>query len=203
MMGKQDMMSELKSASREVYARTCDVNTRIVWGEGDVEADLVIVGEAPGAEEDRLGRPFVGQAGQLLDRELARVGLSRDQVYITNVVKCRPTTLRAGHRSNRAPNAKELAAWHDLAVREIELVSPRVVLCLGAVAASALIHPRFAMKAERGQWFDGPAGTRAMATYHPAYLLRMMGYSNDRSLLEFRQDLDQAVAAASIHDSGT
>lgn len=195
-MAGHEPMESLKLEARDTHASACDAGTSLVWGEGNPDAAIVIVGEAPGAQEDRLGRPFVGMAGQLLDRELAMAGISRDEVYITNVVKCRPTSSQGGTRANRPPTAHDIAAWRDLLMRELELISPAVVLCLGAVAASTLIHPGFAMNAERGKWFDGPFGSRAMATFHPAYLLRRQQYGGGEALRLFREDLEAARAVA-------
>ena len=191
-----ETMDSLKLEARDTHARVCDPGTSLVWGEGKPDAAIAIVGEAPGAQEDRVGRPFVGQAGQLLERELAKAGISRDDVYITNVVKCRPTSPRGGTRANRPPTAREITAWRDLLMRELEVVSPRVILCFGTVAASTLIHPRFAVNAERGRWFSGPFGSRAMATFHPAYLLRRQRYGLGEELRLFRDDLEKVRAAA-------
>lgn len=194
-MGKQERMAELKEEALVLHAHTCDPETKLVWGEGNLDSSVVIVGEAPGAEEDKLGRPFVGQAGRLLNRELAAVGLSRNEVYITNVMKCRPLALVDGRRSNRTPTSKEIAAWRDMLIREIETVSPRILLCLGGIAASTLIHPAFSLNAERGRWFDGPLGTKAIATFHPAYILRRQAYGDEESLRLFREDLATVSAA--------
>lgn len=194
-MGKQERMAELKEEALVLHAHTCDSETKLVWGEGNLDSIVVIVGEAPGAEEDKLGRPFVGQAGRLLNRELTAVGLSRNEVYITNVMKCRPLALVDGRRSNRTPTSKEIAAWRDMLIREIETVSPRILLCLGGIAASTLIHPAFSLNAERGRWFDGPLGTKAIATFHPAYILRRQAYGDEESLRLFREDLATVSAA--------
>lgn len=193
-MDKHERMAELRSEARSLADDACDPGSRLVWGDGDLDAELALVGEAPGAQEDRVGRPFVGQAGQLLDAELGRAGIARDRVYISNVVKCRPTRKEAGRVSNRPPTAREVSAWLGLLMRELEIVSPRVIVCLGGVSASAMIHPGFAMTAERGQWFNGPFGARTMATFHPAYLLRMRGYAGDTTLDLFREDLDSIRA---------
>jgi len=194
-MGKQERMAELRNEALVLHERACDPETNLVWGEGNLDSKIVIVGEAPGAEENKLGRPFVGKAGRLLNRELVAFGLSRDNIYITNVMKCRPLALVNGRRSNRTPTSKEIAAWRDTLIREIEIVSPRIVLCLGGVAASTLIHPNFLLSTERGRWFDGPFGTKAIATFHPAYILRRQAYGDEESLRLFRKDL-AAVSAA-------
>lgn len=128
-------------------------------------ADLLVVGEAPGEDEDKEGEPFVGRAGQLLTSILAEeMGLGRDDVYITNVVKCRPP-------DNRDPRAGEVAACRPFLVRQIELVNPRVVVALGTFAAQTLLCSAEPMTLLRGRWRNYQ-GICLMPTYHPAYLLR-------------------------------
>lgn len=192
-MDKTALMNELRADAGRIYKETCTPDTSLVWGEGDLDSPLVIVAEAPGAREDALGRPFVGAAGELLDSELLRVGLIRESIYITNVVKCRPTRVEHGARKNRPPTRSEVRAWLDTLINELSIISPSIILCLGAVAASALIHPEFSVNAERGKWFDGPLNTRAMATFHPAYLLRIRQYS-DEALMLFQMDLEAIVS---------
>lgn len=191
-MNKLEQMEKLKLEASALHNKICEPDTNIVWGEGNLEASLVLVGEAPGAQEDKTGRPFVGQAGRLLDRELAMAGISRDNVYIANTVKCRPTKLENGKKANRPPTTKEVKAWLAVLLQEIEVISPKVIICLGSVAASALIHPQFKMNAERGKWFEGPLGTQIMATFHPAYLLRYAAFGDTKQLEVFRRDLSGA-----------
>lgn len=136
----------------------------VVFGEGSPQAEIVFVGEGPGAEEDRLGRPFVGPAGQLLDRIINAAGLKREDVYIANIVKCRP-------RGNRAPLKEEMEACYPLLEKQLELIDPPIVVCLGAVAARVLVSPGISITRERGQWHRW--GRRmVMPTFHPAALLR-------------------------------
>ena len=137
---------------------------QVVFGEGHPRARLMLVGEGPGQVEDETGRPFVGPAGQLLDRMLAAIGLSREQVYIANVVKCRPP-------NNRVPTPEEAAACWPHLRRQMELVRPEVVLCLGATAARQLVDPRGSISSLRGQWYVRD-GVRYRVTFHPAALLR-------------------------------
>ena len=139
-------------------------------GDGNPEARLMIVGEAPGAEEDRQGLPFVGPAGRLLDRMLAAIGLDRSAVYITNMLPWRPP-------GNRSPTAEELAICQPFLERQIELIAPRILVLVGGIAAKALLGRREGITRLRGQWFPYAtprmAGTvQATATFHPAYLLR-------------------------------
>ncbi len=161
----------------------------LVFGEGNSCADLVIVGEAPGAEEEEQGRPFVGPAGRLLTRLLAEVGLTRDQVYITNVVKHRPTAVVGGRVVNRPPRAAEIRADRPWLDEELAIIRPRVILCLGNIAARTLIGPHFRFAQDRGRWFTWPDGTRLLATYHPAWVLRQVGPARDAALQTVREDL--------------
>jgi DNA polymerase len=142
--------------------------TQLVFSDGNPNAKIMIVGEAPGAEEDRQGRPFVGRAGQLLDRMLASIGLDRTQVYIANVVPWRPP-------GNRTPTPQETAALLPFVTRQIELVGPKVLVCFGASAARSLLDIDDGILRARGVWrtFETPnLSTKALATLHPAYLLR-------------------------------
>ena len=143
-----------------------DNRTQTVFGFGNRMADLMIIGEAPGAEEDRQGEPFVGRAGQLLNRMLAALGIAREEVFIANMVKCRPP-------SNRNPQPEEIAVCADFLRLQIALVEPRAILVLGLVAAQALLESSAPMGKLRGHVHRfQPQSTPLVATYHPAYLLR-------------------------------
>jgi len=120
-----------------------ETRTQVVFGEGNPGARLMLVGEGPGEEEDARGRPFVGRAGQLLDSALAEAGIPRDAVWVTNTVRCRPTKIEAGRVANRPPRVGEIRACAVWMETELRLVAPRVVVCLGAVAAKALIGKEF------------------------------------------------------------
>jgi uracil-DNA glycosylase family 4 len=137
----------------------------IVFGEGNPQARLLLAGEGPGREEDRTGKPFVGRAGQLLDRILAAMGLKREDVYICNVVKCRPP-------ENRTPQDDEMRTCGIFLVRQIEIIRPRHIVCLGSTAARYLLGTTKAMGKIRGRFFEHSSGARILPTYHPAYLLR-------------------------------
>ncbi len=140
--------------------------TKTVFGVGHREARLMVIGEAPGADEDRAGEPFVGRAGQLLDRMLAAIGLTRETVYIANILKCRPPL-------NRNPLPAEAACCQGYLERQIALIRPRLILCVGAVSARNLLRTNAAVGELRGRWFEyGPAAIPLRVTYHPAYLLR-------------------------------
>mgnify|MGYP001545082595 FL=1 len=136
----------------------------MVFGEGAGDARVLFVGEGPGAEEDRTGRPFVGQAGQLLDRMILAMGFTRDETYIANVVKCRPP-------GNRDPKDDEIAACSAFLDRQIELIRPEVIIALGRFAANRLTGTEKPLGALRGKW-SRYKGVPLIATYHPAYLLR-------------------------------
>jgi uracil-DNA glycosylase family 4 len=141
--------------------------TQLVFGDGYESADIMFVGEAPGADEDREGVPFVGRAGKLLDKMLASIGLDRGKVYIANVVPWRPP-------GNRTPTPLETAACLPFTRRQIELVNPKILVCLGAASASTLLGGKEGIMRMRGRWFAFAGNTeiRAFAMLHPAYLLR-------------------------------
>jgi DNA polymerase len=136
----------------------------IVFGVGSAQAPLLFVGEAPGAEEDRRGQPFVGKAGQLLDKMIAAIGWSRETVYICNVLKCRPP-------QNRDPQPDEVAACEPFLYRQIEAVSPRLIVTLGKPAAQLLLQSSAPIGALRGRFHEW-RGIKVMPTFHPAFLLR-------------------------------
>jgi DNA polymerase len=136
----------------------------VVFGEGNPRALLMLVGEAPGADEDRLGRPFVGAAGQLLNKILDAAGFAREEVYITNVVKCRPP-------GNRLPKKEEAECCFPYLVRQIELIQPRLIVCLGSLATQYLVHQQAKITLVRGKVFR-KGWTQIIPTFHPAALLR-------------------------------
>lgn len=138
--------------------------THIVFGEGNPTADLMFVGEGPGQQEDQQGRPFVGKAGQLLDKIIEAMGLSRADVYIANVVKCRPP-------ENRVPEPDEVGACEPFLFRQIDIIKPKVIVALGGTALKCLLSEEAKITRMRGQ-FTEYRGTKLMPTYHPAFLLR-------------------------------
>ncbi len=164
--------------------------TNLVFADGVAEAGLMLVGEAPGGDEDRIGRPFVGASGQLLDRMLASIGLSRGRdVYITNILPFRPP-------GNRTPTDAEIALFLPFVLRHIALVAPRRLVLLGGVAAKALLGSREGITRLRGRWHqittDDGKSLPALATLHPAYLLRTPAAKRDAwaDLLLLRRTLD-------------
>ena len=138
--------------------------THVVFGTGTPEAEVLFIGEAPGANEDEQGLPFVGRAGQLLDDMLLMIGLHREHVYITNSVKCRPP-------QNRDPLNTEKDACRGYLRRQVQLMRPKIIVCLGRISAMELIHPDFRITRDHGQFFE-KKGVQMMALYHPAALLR-------------------------------
>lgn len=138
-----------------------------VPGEGNSQSDIMIVGEAPGEHEEKLGRPFVGPSGQLLDRIIGAAGWNRSRIYLTNIIKCRPSH----NGKNIQPNARQIAACSGHLKSEINAIKPRVVICLGSVAANTLIHPKFKITEEHGRWFEISQNVKAIAIYHPSYIL--------------------------------
>jgi uracil-DNA glycosylase family 4 len=137
---------------------------KIVFGDGSPKAELVFVGEGPGADEDAQGLPFVGRAGKLLTQMIEAMGLQRKDVYICNVVKCRPP-------ENRTPEPDEVQTCSPYLLRQIDAINPKVLVCLGAVAAKTLLETTRSISQFRGEWLEWH-GRKLMATYHPAYLLR-------------------------------
>lgn len=142
----------------------CRGRTHVVPGEGDLHARLMLIGEGPGEQEDLQGRPFVGPAGQLLERMLAAIGLAREQVYIANAVKCRPP-------HNRVPTPEEAAACLPYLRAQVALVRPRVIALLGATAARTVLGDGVRITRDRGRWVERK-GVFLLPTYHPAALLR-------------------------------
>lgn len=153
----------------------------MVFGEGSLDAGLTIVGEAPGRQEVEARRPFVGRAGRLLDQLLEAAGIDRSGIYVTNTVKVRPTTEKGGRLKNRPPRAGEVREGLEVLLPELRLVAPSALVLLGNVPAKALIDRSFAMGSNRGVWFESVLGAPAIATYHPAYLLRLRGTDFDRT----------------------
>lgn len=157
-------LSDLESIAAAKNPALAELSDNLVFGEGNPDAKLVFVGEAPGEEEDLSGRPFVGRAGQLLDRILASVDLDRDDIYITNIVKFRPP-------GNRNPRPEEVAASESLLVEQLRLIRPQIIASLGNVATQHFLGSREGISKCRGSWREWN-GIRLFPLYHPAYLLR-------------------------------
>jgi DNA polymerase len=165
----------------ELAAELCPDIPSFVPGVGDPGAKISLVGEAPAEYEVRQGKPFTGPAGRVLNEALAAIGLARDEVWLTNVAKCRVMRVVNGRRENRAPTAGELKAWRPLLLEELQIVGPEVVVCLGATAAKALLGKDIKLTEQRGEWFDGPDGARVIMTFHPAYVLHLQTHAPERS----------------------
>jgi uracil-DNA glycosylase family 4 len=157
----------------------------IVFGDGNPNAELVFVGEGPGHDEDMQGLPFVGRAGKLLTQMIEAMGLQRSDVYICNVVKCRPP-------ENRAPEKDEVAECSPFLLRQIDAIAPKVIVCLGSTAAQTILETNRGISHFRGQWLEF-RGRKLMATYHPAYLLR-----NPSAKGEVWKDLQKVMAVLGL-----
>ena len=158
-------------ASGCTKCRLAGTRTQVVFGVGDPNAELMFIGEAPGRDEDLQGEPFVGRAGQLLTDIIKAMKLSREQVYIANVIKCRPP-------ENRNPEPDELEACRPYIRRQVELIQPKVIVTLGKFGLQSLTEKAYSISSVRGSWLEYN-GIRVMPTYHPAYLLRTPGAKKD------------------------
>ena len=183
--------SEVKGCTKCALSKG---RTNTVFGEGDPDADIVFIGEGPGADEDASGRPFVGRAGELLTKMIAAMGFSREQVFIANIVKCRPP-------GNRTPSPEEAAACWGYLVRQLQIIAPKVIVTMGNPSTQALLHTRVGITRLRGTFQqlpeigEGLAGIAVMPTFHPAYILRQ--YTPDiRS--KVWSDLQQVMGAVGL-----
>ncbi len=169
---QSDLLDELQQiVTACVKCRLAKSRTQVVYGVGSPNADLMFIGEAPGRDEDIQGKPFVGRAGQLLTDIIKAMKLTRDDVYIANVIKCRPP-------ENRNPEQDELDACRPHIRRQIEIIRPKVIVTLGRFALQSLLEKGYAVSSVRGQWLDYN-GIKVMPTYHPAYLLRTPAAKKD------------------------
>jgi uracil-DNA glycosylase len=173
----------------------CDLyktGTQTVFGEGTRNAEVMFVGEQPGDQEDLQGKPFVGPAGQLLDRALDEAGIDRSQVYVTNVVKHFKWTGRGKRRIHQKPNWSEIAACRPWLEAELDVVQPRVLVCLGATAAQALLGRDFRVSRMRGEPVESDLAEHVVATVHPSSILR--ADEREREFAEFVKDLQKVAA---------
>lgn len=166
------LAEDVRNCSRcpELFA----TRTQTVFGVGNPTPEICFIGEAPGGDEDRLGEPFVGKAGQLLNRIIEKAGLKRDEIYICNILKCRPP-------NNRKPLVEECRNCRSYLVRQLEILAPKVILCLGGVAANNLLGNSIGITRLRGQVYQYQ-GIPVICTYHPSYLLRAEGTPEERKL---------------------
>ena len=160
--------------------KLCQNRNHIVFGEGNKEADLMLIGEGPGADEDMQGLPFVGKAGQLMNKAFQGLVLNRKEVYITNIVKCRPP-------SNRVPEADEATACLDYLRNQVMLVKPKIIVLMGSTALKNVLGKEYGITSARGKWIE-QKGIRYMPTWHPAALLR-----DENKKVEFWKDLKEVV----------
>ena len=181
--------------------QACDLyklGTQTVFGEGAKRAELMLVGEQPGDQEDLAGHPFVGPAGKLLDKALAEAGIDRTKVYVTNVVKHFKWEPRGKRRIHKKPNASEISACRPWLDTEVQLVKPRAIVCLGATAAQALLGKQFKVTAQRGTFIASALAPLVMATVHPSSILRERdGEARHREQARFVDDLRNVARALS------
>lgn len=185
----ESIESEIRDCRR---CGLCRQRSTVVLGEGNRHADILLVGEGPGGDEDRLGRPFVGKAGQLLDKMIASIDMRREDLYITNVVKCRPP-------GNRTPLDEEAQACLPVLRKQYALIRPKIVVCLGATAARYVYDPEARITRDRGKWLE-KGGVWFLPTYHPAALLR--DESKKREVWEDLQALAQKYRSISLDGKG-
>ncbi|MFN3869996.1 MAG: uracil-DNA glycosylase family protein [Aquificaceae bacterium] len=186
---KRRLLEELyKSMEKEKNCTFYEGASGYVFGEGDPESPVLFVGEAPGEEEDQQRRPFVGRAGRYLNQKLEEIGLKRESIYITNVVKSRPP-------NNRKPTFKEMQSCLPYLRKEIEIIKPKLIVCLGSTALEGILGKSLSVTKHRGQVFEYPydRNIKVLLTYHPAYILR-----NPSAEKEFVEDLKRAKELISI-----
>jgi len=164
---KIKILENLKTVCEKCHkCELCKTRTNLVFSDGTFDAKIMLIGEAPGYWEDVKGKPFVGKAGQLLDKIFACVNLSREKdVYICNTLKCRPP-------KNRDPMPKEKQACREYLDSQIEIIKPKIILLCGKVALTSFSDTRYGITKMRGKWFDGPFNSKMMPIFHPSYLLR-------------------------------
>jgi uracil-DNA glycosylase family protein len=189
-------LSTLRKQARD--CRACPLwrpATQTVFGEGPARAAAMLIGEQPGDQEDRQGRPFVGPAGALLDRALAEAGLDRDALYLTNTVKHFKFERSGKVRLHKRANASEQAACRPWLAAELDRVRPHRIVCLGAMAAQAVFGASFRITRERGRWIDLGAGREGLATWHPSAVLRARDVDRERARGELVADLRMLAVA--------
>lgn len=201
-MTKSESIAALKAETITALTPSLTPDQRqVVFSFGDTESPLMLVGEAPGPQEDAQGEPFVGKSGQLLQQVLGELGLKRENVYISNVVKVWPTKRNGKSLTTRPPTAAEKKASRPYFDRELDIVKPQVILCLGGTAAQALLGKDFKITTSRGEFREGPLGIDTIATLHPSYILRLQGMAPTEyeiAFANFRADVRKAVEKAGM-----
>ena len=177
-----DNWEELEEEAKQCKkCKLCQNRNNVVFGTGNKQADLMFIGEGPGADEDMQGIPFVGKAGKLMDMAFEAIGLNRDEVYIANIVKCRPP-------SNRNPQDDEAMACLNYLRNQVILVKPKIIILLGSVALKNILGKEYGITASRGKWVE-KKGILYMPTWHPAALLR-----DETKKIDFIKDLQQVMS---------
>ena len=190
-------LDELRSQA--LVCTACDLSERrnnVVFGEGNPHSPLVLIGEGPGDEEDRSGRPFVGRAGKLLTKALIDAGLSREDVYIANTVKCRACDWSTGKPVNRPPTDAETLSCRQWLIPQLGFIKPWVILCIGAPSAKNLIKKNFKITQERGKLFPCDYAKAALAALHPSYILRNVRPNSDGGYSLLVDDIKRAWETA-------
>lgn len=198
-MDKQERMAALQEQIRACHGcPNIDTRLQVVSGEGNVNAQVMLVGQGPGAVEEETGHPFVGPAGMLLDRALEEAGLQRETLWVTNLIKCRATKKEKGRVVDRTPSAAEIKACRPWLEEELKIVQPKIVVCIGTPAAHALIDKKLKMGEEHGQFREGAQGMRLLATFHPSYVLRLRSVdrnAHERTRRALVDDLKKVATA--------
>ncbi len=186
---RTQVMEELRAQG--LACTRCDLyktGTQVVWGEGDPHAQVMFVGQGPGEQEAKGGRPFIGPAGEVLSSAIAAVGIDRSKLWMTNTIKHWATTVNErGNKVNRDPKAGEVKACRIWLDGELTIVQPKIIVCIGRPSAQALIDKNFKITEQRGQWFKGPNGEDTIATLHPSYLIRLR--ANDAAAYDHALEL--------------
>ena len=184
---KPERLAQLRACSDRLPCPQCPYgrgpdNNHVVFGVGNVDTEVVFIGEAPGADEDAKGEPFVGRAGQLLNKIIATMGFKREQIYLANVLKCRPPTPGQAF-GNRKPTTREMHSCRPCLFEQLDIIRPKAIVALGATAIEGLLDLDAPMRDLRGRWHDFK-GIPVMVTYHPSYLLRNQAPSEKRKVWE-------------------
>jgi DNA polymerase len=194
-------MASLKAEG--LQCTRCDLyqsGTPVVWGEGNMDARVMLIGQGPGEQEAKRGRPFIGPAGKMLDQALGAANIDRGKLWITNAIKHWSTTRNErGTLVNRAPKVGEINACRVWWENEVAIIKPQILVCIGGPAAQAVIDKKFQITKQRGQWFAGPNGEAVIATLHPSYLIRLQAVDQaafERAWQQVTDDLSLVVARA-------
>lgn len=175
--GRDERAQALEAVREQALAcircRLADSRRQVVFGEGNPHAQIMLVGQGPSDTDDQTGHPYSGPSGPVLDQALAAAGLSRDDLWLTNITKCVAWASEAGPRKIREPKADEIRACRAWLDQEIALIQPKVIICIGGPAAKSLLAPKFKLTQQHGQVFPGPNGIPALAVYQPTYVMRL------------------------------